>query len=250
PGTSVSSSSLLPCSRWVLGATPLGKSRLRRRSSCRHRTRVNPRYSDDPRRRVVLPASSMRTIDACSCSCCSAPSDRDKSDDCSPVAPTSEPSASTATTTSRRPVDRVDKTAGRVIVWLGPSSRPRSATPRRSRAGYPRQFSGTFEHRLARPAVAVDRSATHRPIASAPWVHPLTWEATRMLRMISLLAMLAIMASCAPTAPPPRYAKPNASLDDVRRDMFDCARTALGRGDDPVIISAYPRVDRDAVDQC
>ena len=25
----------------------------------------------------------MRTIDTCSCSCCSAPSDRDKSDDCS-----------------------------------------------------------------------------------------------------------------------------------------------------------------------
>ena len=70
-----------------------------------------------------------------------------------------------------------------------------------------------------------------------------------MPRIISLLATLAIMASCATTAPP-RYAKPNASLDDVRRDMVDCAKTALGREDDPLIISAYPRVDRDAVDQC
>ena len=71
-----------------------------------------------------------------------------------------------------------------------------------------------------------------------------------MPRIISLLAMLAVMVSCATTAPPPRYARPNASLDDVRRDMVDCAKTALGREEDPLIISAYPRVDRDAVDQC
>jgi hypothetical protein len=77
----------------------------------------------------------------------------------------------------------------------------------------------------------------------------LTWEATGMSRIISLLTMFAIVASCA-TTDPPRYVKPNASLDDVRRDMVDCAKTALGREDDPIIISAYPRVDRDAVDQC
>jgi len=81
-GTSVSSSPmfLLPCSRWVPGATPPGESRLRRRrSSRRHGTRVSPRHSSERRRQVV------RTIEACSCSCCSAPSDRDKSDDPSPA---------------------------------------------------------------------------------------------------------------------------------------------------------------------
>jgi hypothetical protein len=62
--------------------------------------------------------------------------------------------------------------------------------------------------------------------------------------------MFAIMASCA-TTDRPRHVKPNASLDNVRRDMVDCAKTALGREDDPIIeISAYPRVDRDVVDQC
>jgi len=71
---------LLPCSRWVPGATPLGESRLRRRrSSRRHGTRVSPRHSSERRRQDV------RTIEACSCSCCSAPSDRDKSGDHSPA---------------------------------------------------------------------------------------------------------------------------------------------------------------------
>src|SRR2546427_3039363 len=71
---------LLPCSRWVPGATPPGESRLRRRrSSRRHGTRVSPRHSSERRRQVV------RTIEACSCSCCSAPSDRDKSADRSPA---------------------------------------------------------------------------------------------------------------------------------------------------------------------
>src|SRR5262244_1747301 len=72
---------LLPCSHWVPGATPPGAFRLRRRrSSRRHGTRVSPRRSSERRLQVV------RTIEACSCSCCSAPSDRDKSDACSPTA--------------------------------------------------------------------------------------------------------------------------------------------------------------------
>ncbi len=65
-GTSVSSSPmfLLPCSRWVPGATPLGESRLRRRrSSRRHGTRVSPRHSSERHRQVV------RAIEVCSCSC-------------------------------------------------------------------------------------------------------------------------------------------------------------------------------------
>src|SRR2546426_625709 len=84
-GTSVSSSPmfLLPCSRWVLGATPLGESRLRRRrASRRHGTRVSPRHSSGRHRKVV------RAIEVCSCPCCSAPSDRDRSDDRFPAAPT------------------------------------------------------------------------------------------------------------------------------------------------------------------
>ena len=72
-----------------------------------------------------------------------------------------------------------------------------------------------------------------------------------MWRITSLLATLTIVAGCATTTTPPlRYAKPNASSDTLKRDMVDCAKTALGREDDPIVIAAYPRVDRDALDRC
>src|SRR5439155_19185959 len=71
---------LLLCSRWVLRATlPSGSRLRRRRSPRRHGTRVSPRHSSERRRQVV------RAIEACSCSCCSAPSDRNRSDDRSPA---------------------------------------------------------------------------------------------------------------------------------------------------------------------